>query len=225
MPAQIGYFDTLKSVAGKVFTYLASITLTGTDGKTITVTQDTTLDEAVAMSSKAPKASPSFTVGIGIGGVAAGTGGVAFPAVAVAVADANTLDDYEEGTFQVTLVAGTSGTITINPLYDTLSYTKIGRMVTVIGFLYVESVSSPVGQLAVRWLPFVNQAGVEGSGRAPIVCRCVGLAATATTAIQAWIPASQNVIYINKFAAGTDSALAGDVQANSEFYINATYFI
>ena len=49
MPAQIGYFDTLKSVAGKVFTYLASITLTGTDGKTITCTQDTSLDEAVAM--------------------------------------------------------------------------------------------------------------------------------------------------------------------------------
>ena len=55
MPAQIGYFDTLKSVAGKVFTYLASITLTGTDGKTITCTQNTSLDEAVAMSSKAPK--------------------------------------------------------------------------------------------------------------------------------------------------------------------------
>jgi len=55
MPSQVGYFDTLKSVAGKVFTYLASITLTGTDGKTITCTQDTSLDEAVAMSSKAPK--------------------------------------------------------------------------------------------------------------------------------------------------------------------------
>ena len=52
MPAQIGYFDTLKNIAGKVFTYLASIILTGTDGKTITVTQDTALDEAVAMSSK-----------------------------------------------------------------------------------------------------------------------------------------------------------------------------
>jgi len=61
MSSQIGYFDTLKSVAGKVFAYLASITLTGTDGKTITVTQDTSLDEAVAMSSKAPKDSPSLT--------------------------------------------------------------------------------------------------------------------------------------------------------------------
>jgi len=61
MAAQKGYFDTLQSVAGKVFSYLASITLTGTDGKTITCTQDTSLDEAVAMSSKAPKGSPSFT--------------------------------------------------------------------------------------------------------------------------------------------------------------------
>lgn len=61
MAAQIGYYDTLKSVAGKVFSFLSSITLTGTDGKTLTVTQDTSLDEAVAMSSKAPKASPEFT--------------------------------------------------------------------------------------------------------------------------------------------------------------------
>ncbi|MBU2249684.1 MAG: hypothetical protein KKD77_23250 [Gammaproteobacteria bacterium] len=61
MPSQIGYFDTLKSVAGKVFTFLSTITLTGTDGKTVTVTQDTSLDEAIAMSAKAPKASPLFT--------------------------------------------------------------------------------------------------------------------------------------------------------------------
>ena len=61
MSAQAGYFDTLKSIAGKVFTYLSTITLTGTDGKTITVTQDTSLDEAVAMSSKAPKSNPTFT--------------------------------------------------------------------------------------------------------------------------------------------------------------------
>ena len=61
MPAQRGYFDTLKSTAGKVFTYLASITLTGTDGKTITCTQDTSLDEAVAMSSKATQEIGAWT--------------------------------------------------------------------------------------------------------------------------------------------------------------------
>lgn len=45
MPAQIGYFDTLKSVAGKVFTYLASITLTGTDGRTLTVEADSFVNQ------------------------------------------------------------------------------------------------------------------------------------------------------------------------------------
>uniref|UniRef100_A0A6H1ZBZ0 Uncharacterized protein n=1 Tax=viral metagenome TaxID=1070528 RepID=A0A6H1ZBZ0_9ZZZZ len=44
MPAQTGYFDTLKSVAGKVFAYLASIILAGVDGKTITVTENTSLN-------------------------------------------------------------------------------------------------------------------------------------------------------------------------------------
>ena len=68
MPDQIGYFASLKNAAGKVFTYLASITLTGTDGKIITCTQDTSLDEAVAMSSKAPKASPTFTGQVSITG-------------------------------------------------------------------------------------------------------------------------------------------------------------
>lgn len=77
MAAQTGYYDTLKSAAGKVFSYLASITLTGTDGKTITCTQDTSLDEAVAMSSKAPVASPSFTGTV----TALSTGNTAFAAV------------------------------------------------------------------------------------------------------------------------------------------------
>ncbi len=102
------------------------IRLLGTPGKAITVTEDTSLDEAVAMSSKAPKASPSFTVGIGIGGVAAGTGGVAFPATAVAVADANTLDDYEEGTWTPTL---NSFTIVGATPAATGRYTKIGDLV------------------------------------------------------------------------------------------------
>ena len=53
MSTQIGYFDSLKSVAGKVFNYLASITLTGTDGKTITCTQDAALDDTVSLSKKA----------------------------------------------------------------------------------------------------------------------------------------------------------------------------
>ena len=50
--------------------------------------------------------------------------GINFPASQVASSDANTLDDYKEGTFTATL---NSGTFTS----QTFKYTKIGNMVTV----------------------------------------------------------------------------------------------
>jgi len=105
--AQIGYYDTLKSVAGKVFTYLASITLTGTDGKTLTVTQDTSLDEAVAMSSKAPKASPMFTT------------------PSLGVATATSINSGYSGAGSLAGLANTTKTITIDPS-DASGYLEIG---------------------------------------------------------------------------------------------------
>lgn len=81
--------------------------------------------------------------------------GITFPATQSASSNANTLDDYEEGTFTATLSPGTSGSITLNSIYDLLSYTKIGRLVTITGQLVVSSVSSPVGSLVnLNNLPF-----------------------------------------------------------------------
>lgn len=68
---------------------------------------------------------------------------------------ANYLDDYEEGTFEVTLAPHTSGTITPDGTVDTLAYTKVGRMVTITGVIVISSVSSPVGDyVTVSGLPF-----------------------------------------------------------------------
>ena len=55
MAAQIGYFDSLKNVTGKVFNYLASITLTGTDGKTLTVEDNSLVNQDLTTD-----ANPSF---------------------------------------------------------------------------------------------------------------------------------------------------------------------
>ena len=57
---------------------LATPGLAITAGKTITVTQDTSLDEAVAMSSKAPKASPTFTGTVTIPTTASSATGVIY---------------------------------------------------------------------------------------------------------------------------------------------------
>jgi hypothetical protein len=61
----------------------------------------------------------------------------------------NALDDYEEGTHQATVTCTTSGTITLDSGMDLLSYTKIGRLMTVTGQLQVSSVSSPTGRFSV----------------------------------------------------------------------------
>lgn len=64
------------------------------------------------------------STGAAVGGATAGTGGLAFPATAVAVADPNTLDDYEEYTAASTACTGAIVTACIWKL------TKIGNQVT-----------------------------------------------------------------------------------------------
>jgi len=84
-----------------------------------------------------------------------GNAGIKFPATQGASADANTLDDYEEGYHTATITCATSGTVTVDTSYDQLAYTKIGRKVTVTGLIIVDSVSSPVGEARIS-LPFTS---------------------------------------------------------------------
>jgi hypothetical protein len=80
---------------------------------------------------------------------------VQFPATQVNSTDANRLDEYEEGTWTVSLTCG-SGTATIQPTgnYRTAGYIRIGREIFIHGFPYVTAVSSPSGTLDVYGLPF-----------------------------------------------------------------------
>ena len=65
---------------------------------------------------------------------------------------ANTLDDYEEGTHDCTVTMA-SGTVTLNPSYNKIKYTKVGRNVTIQGQINVQSVSSPSGLMTIS-MPF-----------------------------------------------------------------------
>ena len=147
--------------------------------------------------------------------------GITFPATQSASSDANTLDDYEEGTFTPSLVPGTSGSITLTAA--AAKYTKVGRAVTVTGICEVASVSSPVGTLLLQGLPFTNSA--DTSSRSSAAIYVTGLAITATTSIMGRIITSESQIRIEKFAAGSTSAMAGDVVANTLFQFSLTYFV
>jgi hypothetical protein len=78
---------------------------------------------------------------------------------------ANLLDDYEEGVHQTAITMSGSGTVTLSASYDSFSYTKVGRLVTITGNPRIASVSSPVGIMAMT-LPFTAASGQTDECRA-----------------------------------------------------------
>ena len=81
-------------------------------------------------------------------------GQIKFPAMQVPSADPNTLDDYEEGTWTPSIsFGGASVGVTLNAA-NAASYTKVGRQVTVNGYLILTSKGSSVGTARITGLPF-----------------------------------------------------------------------
>jgi hypothetical protein len=79
--------------------------------------------------------------------------GITFPATQSASSDANTLDDYEEGTWTPALSFGGSSTgITYNAAAG--SYTKIGRLVYLTGRIGLSNKGSSTGSMRVTGLPY-----------------------------------------------------------------------
>lgn len=132
-------------------------------------------------------------------------------------------DDYEEGTWTGALVAGTSGTITMNATLRTGSYTKVGRLVTVTGLFYVDSVSSPVGTLTLTGLPYSTPASNYSRTASAVFAN--NLQATATSFIMGALGNSSGSIILSKLVLGTSTAMAADVKADSLFYINLSYVV
>ena len=92
------------------------------------------------------------------GGVVGSGTGIAFPATQVASSDANTLDDYEEGTWTPSF-AGQSGSLTA---YTSGGYyVKIGSVVTIYGWVRITTAGTAAGYANVYGLPFsiANQTG------------------------------------------------------------------
>jgi hypothetical protein len=116
-----------------------------------------------------PRGSLAVTINgngvLDIGTGAGAVGQIQFPATQVASANANTLDDYEEGTWTptITLNSGTATTYTI----ATGTYTKTGRMVVVLGSITPTNgtLGSTNGYIRMTGLPFtVGTRNGVGSG-------------------------------------------------------------
>jgi len=103
---------------------------------------------------------------------AAGAGHIQFPATQNASGNANTLDDYEEGTWTPYYSPGGASFSSITYSGDTGGrYVKIGRMVYCSFFIQVTAFSGGSGNLTLQGFPF-SAASVSNQG----ITTAIGLA-------------------------------------------------
>ena len=148
--------------------------------------------------------------------ISAAGGGIQFPAVQIPSADANTLDDYEEGTFTPT-VGGTSVT------YSSRSgqYIKIGRLVQFQLFI---ALSGGTPNNTIGGLPFTVSNGSDSN-------YSMGISAYANSGITfaagKTYPspyAAINTTTIQYVAGGSNTGVSDVTVANTaSFYLTGTY--
>ena len=139
----------------------------------------------------------------------------------LASSNANTLDDYEEGTFTPTLIAGTAGTFGLSTAEGT--YTKIGRLVNIQGRVIVNSISSgpsPSGDCRIESLPFTPGA----AGASSVYVRI--LSANSTEGFSGVQFAGYARIYIRRNGTtGSGDDWADKVAVGSQIFYSCTYSI
>ena len=149
---------------------------------------------------------------------------ISFAASQTASSDANTLDDYEEGTWTAAISTG-SGSVTLKSAVDLCSYTKIGNMVTVRGKIQVDSVSSPSSEANLTGLPFTSTNSFSEnsarSGGAFLHESLTGMAAHAGVVYQTF----ENTTTVNLFEQNQNGVanLGSHLQANSILIFELSY--
>lgn len=141
--------------------------------------------------------------------------GVQFPAVQVLSADANNLDDYEEGTWTPTL--GGSATYTT----QTGRYTKIGRIVNVSGRLAVNSIGTG-STGTISGLPFT-----AGSDSAAAIGYFQNLNTTGYVSVYAYVVSGSSTIQTCGMASGADGVTSPGnfFKSGTDVIFSATYSV
>jgi hypothetical protein len=133
-----------------------SIVLQSSGGGSVTVQEPST-------ASNFTQTLPAATGTLVLSGTTPTLNGITFPATAVPSADANTLDDYEEGTWTPTFSASITAPSSVTYSNQQGRYTKIGRVVYVEFYLSITAYSGGSGTAKIGGLPF-TAAGSPYSG-------------------------------------------------------------
>lgn len=147
------------------------------------------------------------------------TGGqIAFPATQSASANANTLDDYEEGTFTPQLLFG-GGSTSMTFSSRSGRYTKIGRIVIADLFMILSAKGTSLGNATISGLPFTS-AGTPRTVGSVLLGATAGGIGTAL----AYVSASNTTLDLREFNGTTYAFLTdADFNNNSELYLSFVY--
>ena len=152
------------------------------------------------------------------GAVSLPAGQLAFPATRNPSADANTLDDYAEGTF-TPVVVGTTSAGSATYTTQTGSYTKIGRLV----FFAIEltwSGHTGTGSLQVQGLPF-TAAGMNFA-----VSQAVSaLSLTAGNVVQCLVGANSTNVIVQQSPSGGGNATVVPLDTAATLRIAGCYSV
>jgi len=125
-----------------------SLVLQSSGGGSVTIAEPTTASDFT-------QTLPAADGTVVVTGTTPTLNGITFPATAVPSADANTLDDYEEGTWTPTAPVGLST--------SAASYQKVGNTVLINAFINIDS-NSNTATFLISGLPFGLASGSAAVG-------------------------------------------------------------
>jgi hypothetical protein len=163
-----------------------------------------------------------FSSNIGVGNTTPTTSGtgITFPASQNASTNANTLDDYEEGTFTPTVFgATTAGTTTYTAQNG--FYTKIGRQVTVVIRVQYSALTG-TGLYVIGSLPFTSTTSANCESVGTVMVQSLNW--NGGTYLNSYMV--QNSTELNIYGNSDDGALSAQTCVNEavDLWITHTYF-
>ena len=138
------------------------------------------------------------------------TGNVAFPATQVASADANTLDDYEEGTWTPVLTGATTTTYTAQEG----DYTKVGRMMICHGIIVVNSLGDG-STSSISGLPFTASSTATATSAGGMYVNLSASLAVSPVEFSGFVTNSSTSITINGRTAGANTTSSQAIFGNN----------
>jgi hypothetical protein len=193
----------------------------------LTVTApDTDVDREITLPDAAGTLLTSDGDGSSLTSLPSHSGNVAFPATQVASADANTLDDYEEGTWTPEFYgSGTAGTWVYHASNGG-TYTKIGNRVFCNFALIVSSNSvAPTTKMRIKGFPFTVN-GVQSRGGASVGYYAALALATQTLTISVYEGGATGGFCADATTTGTSTtADVGVFSATSQIYGTLEYIV